>query len=94
MRAERQAICPENFQQSNSTRPYRQAEQSADESQKNGFDDDLSHDMHATRAHLSADYHFFRPPARTNQKKIHQIYRADEQEKKYSGLHQQKGWTN
>src|SRR5439155_3530928 len=89
--AERQAICPENFEQSNSPRAYRQAEQSADESQKNGFDDYLSHDMHATRAHRSADRHFFRPPARTNQKKIHQIYRADEQKKKYYGLHQQKG---
>src|SRR6266545_2578250 len=79
--AERQAICPENFEQSNSPRAYRQAEQSADESQKNGFDDYLSHDMHATRAHRSADRHFFRPPARTNQKKIHQIYRADEKKK-------------
>ena len=94
MRAERQAICPENFEQSNSPRAYRQAEQSADESQKNGFDDYLSHNMRATRAHRSADRHFFRPPARPNQKKIHQIYRADEQKKKYSGLHQQKGWTN
>ena len=92
--AERQTICPENFEQSNSPRAHRQAEQSADESQENGFDHYLSHDMHATRAHRSADGHFFRPPARTNQKKIHQIYRADEQKKKYSGLHQPEGWTN
>src|SRR6266852_2884495 len=85
MRAERQAICPENFEQSNSPRAHRETEQSADESQENGFDHYLSHDMHATRAHRSADRHFFRPPARTNQKKIHQIYSADEQKKKYSG---------
>ena len=94
MRAERQAICAENFEQSNSPRAYRQAEQSADESQKNGFDHYLPNDMHAARAHRLADRHFFRPPARTNQKKIHEIYRADEQKKKYSGLHQQKGRTN
>src|SRR5213080_3250653 len=83
MRAERQAICPENFEQSNSPRAYRQAEQSADESQKNGFDDYLSHDMHATRAHRSADRHFFRAATGADQKEVYQIYRADEQKKKY-----------
>src|SRR5207237_2312605 len=94
VRAERQAICPENFEQPNTPGSDNEPEQSADKSQKNGFNHYLSHNMRAARAHRSADRHFFRPPARTNQKKIHQIYRADEQKKKYSGLHQQKGWTN
>src|SRR2546429_4966417 len=76
--AERQAICPENFEQSNSPRAYRQAEQSADESQKNGFDDYLSHDMHATPAHRSADRLFFGTPDLTIQTKIYKIYRTAE----------------
>src|SRR5947208_16535308 len=71
MRAERQAICPENFEQSNSPRAHRKSEQSADESQENGFDHYLSHNMRATRAHRSADGHFFRTSARANEKKIY-----------------------
>src|ERR1700736_1509728 len=71
MRAERQAICPENFEQSNSPRAHREAEQSADESQENGFDHYLSHNMRATRAHRSADRHFFRTSACANEKKIY-----------------------
>src|SRR6202011_782300 len=71
MRAERQTICPENFEQPNSPRAHRQAEQSTDESQENGFDHYLSHDMRATRAHRSADRHFFRTSARANEKKIY-----------------------
>src|SRR5438094_2559849 len=94
MRAERQAICPENFEQSSSPRAYRQAEQSADESQENGFDHYLSHNMRATRAHRSADRHFFRAATRANQKEVDQIDRSDEQKKKNTSLHQQKGWTN
>src|SRR2546428_4200733 len=79
MRAERQAICPENFEQPNSPRAHRQAEQSADESQENGFDHYLSHDMRATRAHRSADRHFFRAATRADQKEVDQINRSDEQ---------------
>src|SRR4029077_13921417 len=79
VRAKRQTIRTENFEQPDSPRSDNEPEQSADESQENGFDHYLSHHMRATRAHRSADRHFFRPPARTNQKKIHQIYRADEQ---------------
>src|SRR5438309_3828906 len=94
MRAERQAICPENFEQSDSPRAHRQAEQSADESQENGFDHYLSDDMRATRAHRSADGHFFRASARADQKEVDQINRSDEQKKKHASLHQQKGWTN
>src|SRR5438046_7627192 len=94
VRAERQAICPENFEQSHSPRAYRQAEQSADESQENGFDHYLSHNMRATRAHRSADRHFFRAATRANQKEVDQIDRSDEQKKKNASLHQQKGWAN
>src|SRR5437763_8032994 len=92
--AERQTIRAENFEQSNSPCAHRQAEQSADESQENGFDHYLSHDMRATRAHRSADRHFFRAAAGADQKEIYQIHRTDEQKKEYTGLHQQKGWTN
>src|SRR6266566_9801726 len=94
MGAERQAICPENFEQPDSPRAHRQAEQSADESQENGFDHYLSHDMRATRAHRSADGHFFRAATRADQKEVDQINRSDEQKKKHASLHQQKGWTN
>src|SRR6267378_327518 len=94
MRAQRQAICPENFEQPNSPRAHRQPEQSADESQENGFDHYLSHNMRATRAHRSADRHFFRAAARADQKEVDQVNRSDEQKKKYAGLHQQKSWTN
>src|SRR5438105_6034124 len=94
MRAERQAICPENFEQSNSPRAHHKAEQSADESQENGFDHYLSHDMRATCAHRSADCHFFHAATGADQKQIHQIYRADEQKKKHASLHQQKGRAN
>src|SRR5256712_9680226 len=79
MRAERQAICPENFEQPNSPRAHRQAEQSADESQENGFDHYLSHDMRATRAHRSADRHFFPTATSPEQKDVDQINRSDEQ---------------
>src|ERR1700694_425408 len=94
MRAERQAICPENFEQPDSPHAYRQAEQSADESQENGFDDYLSHDMRATRAHRSADRHFLLAATRADQKKVEKINRSNEQKKKHASLHQQKGWTN
>src|SRR5437879_13922580 len=92
--AERQTICPENFEQSNSPRAHRQAEQSADESQDDGFDHYLSHDMRATRAHRSADRHFFRAATRADEKEVDQINRSDEQKKKHASLHEQKGWTN
>src|SRR5437868_14466392 len=69
MRAERQAICPENFEQSNSPRAHHKAEQSADERQENGFDHYLSHDVRATRAHRSADGHFFRATTRAEDRK-------------------------
>src|SRR5205085_3216663 len=85
--AERQTIRAENFEQSNSPRAHRQAEHSADESQENGFDHYLSHNMRATRAHRSADRHLFRAATRADEKEVDQINRTDEQEKKYSGLH-------
>src|SRR4051794_13615986 len=94
MGAERQTIRAENFQQPNSPRAHRQPEQSAGESQENGFDHYLSHNMRATRAHRSADRHFFRAAARADQKEVDQINRSDEQKKKHASLHQQKGWTN
>src|SRR6266513_3874946 len=92
--AERQTICPENFEQPNSPRAHRLPEQSADESQENGFDHYLSHDMRATRAHRSADRHFFRAAARADQKEVDQINRSDEQKKKHTSLHQQEGRAN
>src|SRR6476660_9877988 len=94
MRAERQAIGPENFEQPNSPRGHRQPQQSTDESEEDGFDHYLSHDMRATRAHRSADRHFFRAATRADQKEVDQINRSDEQKKKHAGLHKQKGWTN
>src|SRR5438874_13335741 len=92
--AERQTIRAENFEQPNPPGSDNEPEQSADESQENGFDHYLSHDMRATRAHRSADRHFFRAATRADQKEVHQINRSDEQKKKYPGLHQQKGWAN
>src|ERR1700737_1090873 len=94
MRAERQAICPENFEQPESPGSEKEPEQTADESQENGFDHYLSHNMRATRAHRSADRHFFRAATRADQKEVDQINRSDEQKKKHASLHQQKGWTN
>ena len=44
--------------------------------------------MPAARAHRLADRHFFRAAARANQKQVHQVDRADEQEKKHAALHQ------
>ena len=38
--------------------------------------------MPAARAHRLADRHFFRASARADQKEVHQIDRADEQEEK------------
>src|SRR5216684_889595 len=73
MRAERQAICPENFEQPDSPRAHRQAEQSADESQENGFDHYLSDDMVATSVHRSVDGHFFRAVSRADQKEVDEI---------------------
>ncbi len=45
--------------------------------------------MPAARAHRLADRHFFRAAARADQEEIDQIDRADEQEEKHAGLHQQ-----
>src|SRR5437762_11236770 len=92
--AERQTIRAENFEQPNPPGSDNEPEQSANVSRENGFDHYLSHNMRATRAHRSADRHFFRAATRSNEKKIYQINRTDEQEKKYSGLHQPEGWTN
>src|SRR5438874_10844370 len=71
--AERQTIRPENFEQPNPPSSDNEPEQSADESQENGFDHYLSHNMRATRAHRSADRHFFRAATRANEEKIYQI---------------------
>src|SRR6059058_2172786 len=92
--AERQTICPENFEQPNSPRAHRQAEQAADESQENGFDHYLSDDVRATRAHRSTDRHFLRAATRADQKEVDQVNRSDEQKKKHAALHEQKGWAN
>ena len=50
--------------------------------------------MPAARSHRLTDGHFFRSIARADQEKIDQIHRANEQEEKHTGLHQQKGRTN
>src|SRR5437763_10132267 len=92
--AERQTIRAENFEQSNSPRAHRQAEQSADESQENGFDHYLSHDVPSARAHRLPDRHFFHAATGADQKEVDQIDRSDEQKKKHASLHQQKRWTN
>ena len=44
-------------------------------------------DMPPARAHGLADRHFFHASARADQKKVHEIDRADEQEEKHAGLH-------
>src|SRR6476660_9475603 len=91
---ERQTIRAENFEQPNPPGSDNEPEQSADESQENGFDHYLSHNMRATRAHRSADRHFFRAAIRADQNEVDQINRSDEQKKKHAGLHKQEGWTN
>src|SRR5437868_2533369 len=92
--AERQAIRAENFEQPNSPSSHRESKQSADQSQQDGFNHDLVEHMTAARAHRLADRHFLRAPARADQEQVHQIDRSDEQEKKYTGLHQPKCWTD
>src|SRR6266513_2847060 len=82
--AKRQPIRAENFEQPNPPGSVNEPEQSADESQENGFDHYLSHNMRATRAHRSADGHFFRAAAGADQKQIDQINRSDEQKKKHA----------
>ena len=44
--------------------------------------------------HRLADRHFFRASAGADQKEVHQIDRADEEQKKHAGLEQQKRRTN
>src|SRR5438874_5638574 len=87
MRTERQTIRPENFEQPNPPSSDNEPEQSADESQENGCDHYLSHNMRASRAHRSADRHFFRAATRADQKEVDQINRSDEQKKKHASLH-------
>src|SRR5436309_14692497 len=77
--AERQTIRAENFEQPNSPGYDDEPEQSADESQENGFDHYLSHNIRATRAHRSADRHFFRAVTRSDQKQVVHINCSDEQ---------------
>src|SRR5437763_11450924 len=86
--AERQTIRAENFEQPNSPGADNESEQSTAKSQKNGFDHYLSHNMRATRAHRSADRHFFRATTCTDEEEVHQIDRPDEQKKKHATLHQ------
>src|ERR1700736_3882433 len=50
--------------------------------------------MPSARSHRLADRHFFRSIARTDQEKIDQIYRPNEQQEKHPALHQQKWRTN
>ena len=83
MRAKRQAIRAEDFEQTNSPRAHDQPEQSADQGQKNGFSQHLPNDMLAARAHRLADRHFLRAVARADQEEIYQIDRANEQEEKH-----------
>src|SRR5260370_34014493 len=92
--AERQTIRAKNFEQPNTPGSDNEPEQSADESQENGFDHYLSHNMRAARAHRLADRHFFRATTRADQKEGYQINRSDEQKRKHASLHRQKGWTN
>src|SRR4029077_5028790 len=92
--AERQTIRAENFEQPNPPRAQDKPEQCADHGEQNRFRHHLSHNMRATRAHGSADRHFFRAATRADQKEVDQINRPDEQKKKHASLHQQKGWTN
>jgi len=50
--------------------------------------------MPSARPHRLTNRHFFRAAARANQKKVNEVDRADEQEKKHAGLHQPKCRTN
>src|SRR5215216_5873140 len=92
--AERQTICAENFEQPNPPGSDNEPEHSAEESQENGFVHYLLHNMRTTRAHRSADRHFFRAATRADQKEVDQVHCSDEQKKKHASLHQQKRWTN
>src|SRR6266513_789640 len=94
MCAERQTIRTKNLEQLRSPRAHHDAEQSTGRGEKNSFRDDLLNDMLAAGAHRLADGHLFRPAARTNQEKVDQINRADEQEEKYAALHQQECRTD
>src|SRR5690242_5132782 len=71
MGPERQAICAENFEQSNSPRAHRETEQTADESQENGFDHYLPHNVRATCAHRPPNGHVFCTSTGPNEKKIY-----------------------
>ena len=94
VRAERQTIGAENFEEANSPGAHAESEQSADHGEEDGLNHRLIHHMPTARAHRLTDRHFFRAPARADQKEVHQINRPDQQKKKYPGLHQQKGWAN
>ena len=62
--------------------------------QHDRFHHHLRHHMPPARAHRLTDRHFFCPAARANQKQIHQVHRADEQEEKHAALHQPKCRTD
>ena len=94
VRAEWQSIRAKNFDQPNSPGAHRKAEHSAKEREQNGFNHHLTHDMPTASAHRLADRHFFRAAAGADQKEVHEVDRADEQEEKYAGLHQQQCRTD
>ena len=90
MRPERQAIRSQNFEQPKQPRAQDDAKQSATKRQQDRFHHHLSHHMPSARAHRLADRHFFRAVARADEKEVHEVHRADEQEEKHAGLHQPK----
>jgi len=91
---QRQTIRTENFEQPNSPGAHYKAEQSADKGEKNRLNHHLVHHVPLARAHRLADGHFFRAAARANQKQVHEVNRANEQEEKYAALHQQECRTD
>ena len=82
-------LAPRICRRLSSPRAQRHTEHSAGRRSANGFSHDLPHHMPPARAHRLADRHFFRASARADQKQVHQIDRANEQEKKHAGLQQQ-----
>ena len=70
------------------------AQDAAGQGERNRFRHHLRHDMPTARAHGATDRHFFRARACSDQEEIHQVYGANEEEKKDAGLEEQKGRTN
>lgn len=92
--AERQPIRTKDFQKAHAPGANHQAEQSTNQHEEDGFHHHLFHDMPTACAHRLSDRHFLRTAARSNKNEIHQIDRADEEEKEHTRLNQEQRRAN